>query len=197
LMDPSPFRRGFLQGKRVRDLLEKMLGSDITFADLPRPAALTAVDLPRGLPVVLKEGSVLDAMVATSAVPGLWPPVPWGEMQLADGGLVNNVPVDVARQLGADVVIAVMVAPNFPRTQPVILDVPFLPDFGDYFYQSILILSDALTRRQLEETRPEVLLAPQMSDAIWLLGFDRAAEAIHAGELSARASLPTILSLAM
>jgi predicted acylesterase/phospholipase RssA len=75
--------------------------------------------------------------------------------------------------------------------------VPFLPDFGDEFYQSVLIISGALTRHQLAETRPEVLLQPQMSDELWLLGFDRAAEAIRAGENAAREMLDVIRSLAI
>jgi NTE family protein len=192
LMDPNPFRRGFLQGRRVRDFIEKIIGPERTFADIPIRLALTAVDLLRGDLVVLQEGRLTDAVMATSAVPGLWPPVPRGEAHLVDGGLLNNLPVDIARSLGADIVIAVHVAPRFPREQPVTLDVPFLPEFGDHFYQSVLILSDALTRHQLEETRPEVFIHPEMPDSIWLLGFDRAAEAIGAGERAAAIALPKI-----
>ena len=192
LMDPSPFQRGFLQGKRVRAVLESIIGAQSTFANTRIPLALTAVDLPRGQLVILRDGSLLDAVMATSAVPGLWPPVPHGDAQLVDGGILNNLPVDVARQMGADVIIAVSVAPRFPRPDPIILDVPFLPHFGDQFYQSVLILSDALTRHQLEEAHPEIVLTPEMDDSIWLLGFDQASQAIRAGELAVQQRLEEI-----
>ncbi len=192
LMDPSPFTRGFLQGKRVREFLETLIGPHTTFADTRIPLALTAVDLPRGQLVVLRDGSLVDAVMATSALPGLWPPVERDDMELVDGGLLNNVPVDVARQLGADVVIAVRVAPAFPRPDRVLFNIPLLPQFGDHFYQSVLILSDALTNHQMAEMRPEVVLSPRLSDAVWLLGFDRAAESLAAGELAAIQALDKI-----
>jgi NTE family protein len=192
LLDPSPFQRGFLQGKRVRELLETIIAPQVTFAQTRLPVAFTAVDLPRGELVILREGNLIEAVMATTAVPGLWPPVELDGRQLADGGLLNNVPVDLARQLGADLVIAVRVAPRFPRPDPVLLDVPFLPNFGDHFYQSVLILSDALTNHQMEEMRPDVILNPEMPDSIWLLGFDQAPQAIAAGKTAAIASLEQI-----
>jgi NTE family protein len=192
MLDPAPFRRGFLQGKPVREMLEKELGAQTTFADTRIPVALTTTDLPRGELVVLKEGSLVDATMATCAVPGLWPTVSVGGRDLADGGLLDNIPVDVLRAMGADVVVAVRVAPIFPRQDACILDVPLLPNFGDAFYQSVLILSDALTSYQLEKHPPDVLLTPNIPDCVWLLGFDRPAEAIQAGEEAARQALPVI-----
>lgn len=195
MMDPSRLQRGILQGRSVRRLLVELIGDEISFADLRIPLALTAVDLPRGQLVVLQEGCVVDAVMATSAVPGIWPPVERGDAQLVDGGLLNNIPVDITRQLGAEVVVAVSVAPLFPRQAPLVFNVPFLPVFGDLFYQSILILSDALTRHQIEHHRPEILLCPEIPDDVWLMGFDRAAETIAAGEKAARAQLAAIQAL--
>jgi NTE family protein len=192
MLDPTPFRRGFLQGKPVREMLEKALGAQTTFADTRIPVALTTTDLPRGELVVLKEGNLVEATMATCAVPGLWPPVSINGRQLADGGLLNNIPVDVLRQMGADVVVAVRVAPIFPRKEECVLDVPLLPTFGDNFYQSILILSDALTSYQLEKNPPDVMLTPEIPDCVWLLGFDKPAEAIRAGEEATQQALSAI-----
>lgn len=192
LLDPAPLNAGFLQGKRIRDLFNGFMGPGLTFADTRFPVALTATDLPRGAPVVVRDGSLIDALMATSALPGLWPPVAINGCQLADGGLTNNIPVDVLRQMGADVVLAVRVAPCFPRQDGAILDVPLLPAFGDRFYHSILILSDALTSYQLEKNPPDVLLTPDIPDCVWLLGFDQPEAAIRAGEEAARKALPAI-----
>jgi NTE family protein len=194
MLDPAPFRRGFLQGKPVREMLEKALGAETTFADTRIPVALPTTDLPRGALVVVKDGNLVDATMATCAVPGLWPTVTINGRELADGGLLDNIPVDVLREMGAEVVVAVRVAPIFPRREACILDVPLLPNFGDHFYQSVLILSDALTVFQLEKCPPDVLLTPDIPDCVWLLGFDRPAEAIAAGEAAARQALPQILA---
>ncbi|MFZ6029308.1 MAG: patatin-like phospholipase family protein [Chloroflexota bacterium] len=192
LLDPAPFNPSFLQGKRIRDVLSGFIGHGLTFADTRFPIALTATDLPRGAPVVVRDGPLIDAVMATSALPGLWPPVCIHGCQLADGGLTDNIPVNVLRRMGADVVVAVRVAPCFPRQDATILDVPLLPDFGDRFYHSILILSDALTSYQLEKYPPDVLITPQIPDCVWLLGFDQPEAAIRAGEEAAREALPAI-----
>jgi NTE family protein len=192
LLDPSPFHGGFLQGKSIRELFDHFIGPGRTFADTNLSLAVTATDLPRGAPKVIRDGLLIDAVMATSALPGLWPPVLINGCQLADGGLTNNIPVDVLRQMGADVVMAVRVAPCFPRQNGTILDVPLLPDFGDRFYHSILILSDALTSYQLDKNPPDVMLIPDIPDCVWLLGFDQPDQAIRAGEDAARKALPAI-----
>jgi NTE family protein len=87
---------------------------------LPRPFAAVATDLRSGAEVVLREGDVLEAIRASVAIPGLFTPQRWRGRLLVDGGLANPLPVDVARQLGADFVIAVSVLKlhddSMPRT---------------------------------------------------------------------------------
>src|SRR5512141_2238507 len=70
-----------------------------TFADLKLPCAVTAVDLKCGCEVILSEGPVVDAILATVAVPGVLPHVHINEWELVDGGVLNPVPVSVARSL--------------------------------------------------------------------------------------------------
>lgn len=96
VFDTSPLRR----------FIEQAVGK-ATFDDLTTPFAAVACDILSGERVVLTKGSVVGAALASSAVPGLFPPVELGEMLLVDGGIVDNLPVDVARTLGADRVIAV------------------------------------------------------------------------------------------
>lgn len=79
----------------------------VEFADLAVPFAAVACDILSGEHVVLREGSVADAALTSAAVPGLFPPIERGEMLLVDGGIVDNLPVDVVREMGADLVIAV------------------------------------------------------------------------------------------
>lgn len=78
-----------------------------TFDDLPRRFAAVACDIVTGKRVTLRSGGVARAVRASSAIPGLFPPVEIDGRMLVDGGVVDNLPVDVARELGADYVIAV------------------------------------------------------------------------------------------
>lgn len=80
------------------------------FDELPIPFRCIAVDLITGNQVVLEDGSLSKAMRATMAIPTAFSPVDWGDSLLIDGGILNNLPVDVVKEMGADVVIAVDVS---------------------------------------------------------------------------------------
>ena len=82
---------------------------DMDFNDLPIPFACVATDMITGDEVVLRNGSVPNAMRASMAIPGLFSPVEIGDKVLVDGGLVNNFPADVLRDMGADIIIGVEV----------------------------------------------------------------------------------------
>ncbi len=77
------------------------------FSDLKIPVMMVATDLEAGDKVVLKSGNIIDALRATMSMPGLFPPARVNDRWLVDGGLVDPVPVSVARAMGSDVVIAV------------------------------------------------------------------------------------------
>jgi NTE family protein len=100
-------RSGVLNGtKRLKELYS-MHTDAADFSDLKIPLMMVATDLTTGKKVVLKSGSVLEALRATMSVPGLFAPVKIKDRWLVDGGLVDPVPVGVARATDADVVIAV------------------------------------------------------------------------------------------
>lgn len=76
------------------------------FTKLPIPFHCVAVNIITGDQVVLKRGSLAKAMRATMSIPSAFSPVQWGDSLLIDGGVVNNLPVDVVKEMGADIVIA-------------------------------------------------------------------------------------------
>jgi NTE family protein len=99
-------------GQQVDFLLARIAGRYMTlssFDDLPTPFRAIAVDLVTAQQVILDKGSLASAMRATMSLPGVFPPVERDGMVLVDGGAMNNVPADVVRAMGADVVIAVNV----------------------------------------------------------------------------------------
>jgi len=107
LLDAKMTGGGFLQGKSLMAAIEKRIG-DPKIEDLDIPFACVATELGTGREVWLREGSLLDACRASIALPGMFAPSRMKEDRLlVDGGLVNPVPVSLARAMGGDVVIAV------------------------------------------------------------------------------------------
>lgn len=97
---------GLIEGKRLANLFRERFG-DLDFDQLDRPFAAVATELDTGREVWLREGSVVEALRASVALPGLFTPAKLDGRWLLDGGLVNPVPVTLCHALGADVVIAV------------------------------------------------------------------------------------------
>ncbi len=109
---------GFFDIDRLAEYMDERFLHGMTFDDLPIPFAALAVDLLTGEEVILREGRVSWAVRTSCALPGAFTPVVEGDRVLVDGGLVNNLPVSVARVLGAEYVIAVDVLPPVRRSAP-------------------------------------------------------------------------------
>lgn len=97
---------GFVQGKRLMDFFRDYIGN-LNIEDLSKPFATVAADLATGREVWFEQGSLLEAVRASIALPGIFTPVKLGDQWLVDGGLVNPIPVSMCRAMGAKVVIAV------------------------------------------------------------------------------------------
>ncbi|MBE0596671.1 MAG: patatin-like phospholipase family protein [Desulfuromonadales bacterium] len=117
LLDPVFPSSGLIDGARVARFMEELLPVR-TFEELRLPLAVVTTDIESGEPVIIRNGDLLTALRAAIAFPGIFPPVRFGNRFLVDGGLVNPVPADLPRQLGADVVIGVCAIPTV--RQPVI-----------------------------------------------------------------------------
>ncbi|MFQ5509339.1 MAG: patatin-like phospholipase family protein [Leptospirillia bacterium] len=98
--------RGLLGGEKIAALLTELLG-DVEISELSIPFCAVATDLATGREVRLREGPLVDAVMASIAIPGIFNPQVVGDDYLVDGGLVNPVPVSVLRDMGATQVIAV------------------------------------------------------------------------------------------
>jgi len=189
LMDVSRRRRGLLEGTRVRAYLKQLFGE-------------VAVDLIKAQKVVFQSGPLLTAVMATSAFPGLFSPIDLDGLRLVDGGVLDNVPMIEARQMGADILIAVDVQVN-PFTAAPLGVIPGkpqwlvpMPEFFMDFYWSILMMMAQVTSQQVLEFKPEVLVEPPIPNEITMfLGFPHAEKIISAGETAAREALPAILKL--
>jgi len=192
-LDPVWHRGGLVGGRRAVDLIEPFVGQRIE--DLGLPFAAVAADLSTGEEVVLDRGSVPEALRASMALPGLVSPSTWNGRLLADGGLVNPVPVSVARRLGATFVIAVTILPIDPaceseragNAEP--SEAPIeVPGLRDVVAMGSRVVQAQIARGRFREDPPECLICPH-STHIGLVEFGRVPEAIDSGRAAARAVL--------
>jgi NTE family protein len=95
--------------KRMEGTVKKLLGERDDFSKTQIPLYILAVDIVAGEEYIFTKGPISRAAAASCAVPGLFAPVPMGDMLLMDGGLMNNIPASVLRDLGCDAVVAVEV----------------------------------------------------------------------------------------
>ena len=202
---------GFVDTDRLEDFLRRhVFEKEALIEDLERKFAAVATDLETGREVWFTKGPVLNAVWASIAMPGLFPPVRRDDRWLVDGGLVNPVPVSLCRALGADIVIAVnlngdILGKHLNEKQQPIESNGFVsqlkrtvqkyspglfPEAGtDYsppaLFSSIAaainILQDRITRSRMAGDPPELLLAPQLSH-LGLLEFHRMSEAVAEGK---------------
>ncbi len=108
LLIPGFSTSGLIDGKRVKEFLYTLYG-DKKIENLPIPYAATAADISTGKLYVINKGSLLEAVRASISIPIVFTPVKHKDIFLVDGGLVNPVPIDVVREMGADYIIAVHV----------------------------------------------------------------------------------------
>jgi len=199
LTDLSPLRRGLFEGRKVHEYLVSHLGNR-TFDDLRIPLTLVAVDLNTGRAVYLNEGRVVDAVRASGALPGIFTPVERNGQLLVDGGLLDNLPVDAVRRMGADIVIAVDVSSDsqvISHLAQALHRHRYVPnglvDTIEVLWRSLGVMMMEVNRRRLAEARPDVIIRPAISPEVTTLtGFPRAAEVIAAGEEAAQEALPRI-----
>ncbi|MDP8216198.1 MAG: patatin-like phospholipase family protein [Candidatus Kaelpia imicola] len=108
--------KGFIHGEKVKELLLTIIG-DIDFKDLKIPLAVVTTDVNTGEEVVIKKGSVIEAVRASISMPVVFMPVKFKDRFLIDGGVVNPIPVNVAKNMGAEIVIACNVIRKLQRSK--------------------------------------------------------------------------------
>jgi NTE family protein len=157
---------------------------------LQLPFRSVASDLVTGELVELSDAPLFLAMRASLAVPGVFAPVRVNQRLLVDGGLVRNLPVDVAREMGADIIIAVNVGtPLAPEKE--------LVSAVSVAQQMLQILTEQNVQRSLKELRPSDILVQPNLGGIGFLDFGRYDRAMKEGEAAVRAMSEKLVKLAL
>jgi NTE family protein len=173
----------------LRELVEMSLPEG-TFEDLPRPLLVNTVDLDRGARVVwglpgLRHVSVRDAVYASCALPGFFPPGKVSDRTCIDGGVVDNLPVSMAAQF-ADLILAVDVGSSDASQKEPAED----QGFATIYMRAATMMMHALQQYPLERWQgpPMVLVRPRVNDANWLSFTDTEAN-VEAGYAAAKLAL--------
>ncbi|WP_028103144.1 patatin-like phospholipase family protein [Pseudoduganella violaceinigra] len=163
---------------------------DLPVSQLPLPFRSVASDLLTGELVVLDNTPLFQTIRASLAVPGVFAPVRIKDRLVVDGGLVRNLPVDMARAMGADIVIAVNVGtPLAPEKE--------LGSALGVANQMLQILTEQNVQRSLSELhQDDILIAPDLG-GVTFLDFSTWKQAMAAGEAAARALAPRLAALAL
>lgn len=174
---------GVIQGQNLALLLERLLvhASDTRdFDRLPIPFRAVATDIANDEKVIFRSGHLPQAIRASMSIPAVFAPVEIDGRLLVDGGMVDNIPMDVARDMGVDRLIVVDIGtPLLPREQ--------LLTVVDVLNQSTTMMTRRNSEAQLATLRPEDLLVQPMLAGIGSTDFDRAEQLIDAGYRAASA----------
>lgn len=169
-----------------REVLDQLLGGRDEFADLRLPAAITATDLDAGERVVMTSGEVSSAVLASGAIPGLTRPIQREGRTLMDGAFADPSPIDVARDLGAEVVIAVHVGQHLLGTE------------ADNWATALLRGFETSQKHFANERlrHADYVLRPEFPARVTMLDFSAIDEVVRCGVHCAKANLEGVARIA-
>ena len=172
--------RGMLRGEALGRYVNSQLNG-AKIEDLKMPLGIVATDLQTGDSILFRRGDIATAVRASSAVPSVFEPVRIGNKDYVDGGLVSPVPVRSARQMGADIVIAVDISsrPEDAKTS----------DMLKVLLQTFSIMGKSIS--QLEMAQAEVVVRPALPD-VGSAEFTARQKSIEAGRAAMRLALPAL-----
>jgi NTE family protein len=182
-----------------------------TFNDLKIPLIVTATEVKHGREVFIQDGSLLDAVLASVALPGIFPARRIMDMDLVDGGSINPVPVEAARSVsapGTPVVAVVLTAPlGVPATMERIVLPRFIPRWlavrirqlrlvraVDVFLLSQDMLNRAITKHNLDSSKPDLIIRPDVAH-LYTLDTGYVTEIALEGDMAVRKAMPDLLRL--
>ncbi|MBI5749008.1 MAG: patatin-like phospholipase family protein [Nitrospinae bacterium] len=173
-------RMGPVKGDRIEEFVNKVVPVK-NIEEMRIPFIAIATDLNTGEMVIIDKGPVAKAVHASSAIPGVFHPVNYLNKTLVDGGVVDNVAVDVARQKGADIVIAVDVSGNVVNYE--------INNLFDISLQAVNIMGNEIAKFKIKDA--DVIITPHVGD-VKMLDFDQKKRCMTEGIAAAQAGMPKI-----
>ncbi len=171
---------GLAEGKKLEEFVRTKIPT-VNIENLKIPYAAVATDLNLGKRVVLTTGSVVKAVHASSAIPGVFEPVQLQGRLLVDGGVTDNIPIDVAREMGADIVIAVDISENVENHN--------ITNVVDVMIQAINIMFNENVLAH--KNNADVLITPAVGK-VAMLDFTKKKQCMQAGIEATQKAMPEI-----
>ncbi|MFH0948270.1 MAG: patatin-like phospholipase family protein [Elusimicrobiota bacterium] len=169
-----------LSTDKLEKYLKKYIGAQ-KFDELSIPFACISCDIKTGERIVFKDGEVVFAMRASATIPGVFNPVEYRHRLLVDGGVVDNIPIDIAKVMGADFIIAV-----YPQADISTFEIK---NVLTTLSQVINLQGGFLTEKQMKEA--DFLLIPNVKN-VSMIELDKSHECIEAGVISGRCKVNDI-----
>jgi NTE family protein len=187
LIDLNFRRRGLIQGNKIRNFIENLV-KDKSFSDTKIPLKILATDLKSGKEIIINKGKLVDAIMASISIPGVFPPVKLKKMLLVDGGLINPTPTNIIKRMGADIVIGV----DLTMKNEVELK---NPNIFQTLMRSYEILRTQSTKFNINENDKNLLIIKPNVMRFTTFKFYEFQKFIEEGERVAKDALPRIKSL--
>jgi len=173
-------KMGPVQGEKLEEFIRTKLKVK-NLEELKLPFYPIATDLLTGETVTLEKGSIARAVRASSAIPGIFVPVKFAGRTLVDGGVTNNLPIEIARQKGADIVIAINISENVKNVQ--------IESVVDIILQSVNIMGNELLKYKKQGM--DILIEPRVGD-VKMMDFSQKKKCIEEGMKATQEALPLI-----
>jgi NTE family protein len=189
LLDPVLPRSSLTRGRKMADALKVIIG-DTQFSDLEIPFACSASDLSKGMTVVIREGLVWKAVLASISIPILLPPIKYDGHYLVDGGITNPVPVKILKDMGADLVIAVDTVSRDNYLEDEILSENLKnPSIFNIAFQTINLVGCQALKNSIIDA--DIVIEPRVNHIGWT-DFKRIDECVEEGRLAIERSINKI-----
>jgi NTE family protein len=172
----TELRKTCLNDGTIMENLFKDVFGEYKFQETKIPFSAVAADLISGKEVIFREGSLTKAIMASCAIPGIFPPVQYHNQLLVDGGIIDNVPIEAVRKMGADFIISSNITRKLKRKR----------NFKNAI--DILVRSEEITSKQLRRIQLEIsdfVISPEIHQIDWW-NFSKPEQCIKLGEEAAK-----------
>lgn len=187
LIDLTSPKRALISGNKIKSFIGELINNK-SFSDTKIPLKIIATDLCSGEEIQITEGKLIDAIRASISIPGIFSPVKLNGRLLLDGGIVNPTPIDVVKQMGADIVIGV----DLTMKHPIKLENPTILET---LMQSFEILRTQNTKLNVNNVKNVIMIKPNFSGVLDSYRFYENSKFIEEGKRVVKEALPRIIEL--
>ncbi len=180
--DFAPFSGGLIKGEHIKNFAKNNLNISNSFDNLKIPFIAIATDIKTGQAEILKSGNLIESIRASVSLPGIFKPVKIKNKILIDGGLSNPVPTDIAKQMGADIIIAVdLDAKSYPQEAK-----KNGSNIMNNLINSVHIMQKNLSAYSSRSA--DIIIQPKINDILWIQ-FHKTSPLINAGKIATKQQL--------